>query len=318
MQAEWEDRLTAEALSSLQGTSHAPAVSASPAELELAFSVCRRITFEHSRTFFFASALLPAQKRRAVRALYAFCRSTDDIVDEKGVDAAERMRSWRDAVAAPVPPPDHPVLLAWSHVRTQYRIPDTLPAKLIESVSRDLHQTRYSSFDDLVDYCYGVASTVGLMSMKIIGFSGEEAAPYALKLGIAMQLTNILRDVAQDYGMGRIYLPQDELNAYGIDETHLAQGVVNENWRRFMRFQIDRARRLYSEARPGIPMLSADGQFAIAAASELYAGILGQIERQGYDVFSRRAQVPQLAKACRLPGIYLRLLSARRSTRHQA
>ncbi|MBP8953020.1 MAG: squalene/phytoene synthase family protein, partial [Armatimonadetes bacterium] len=193
MQAEWEERLTAEALSALQGTPGAPAVSASPGELEMAFSACRRITFAHSRTFFFASALLPAQKRRAVRALYAFCRSTDDIVDARGADAAERMRRWRAAAASPVPPPDQPVLLAWAHVRTQHGIPDSLPAKLIESVSRDLHQTRYSAFDDLVDYCYGVASTVGLMSMKIIGFRGEEAVPYALKLGIAMQLTNILR-----------------------------------------------------------------------------------------------------------------------------
>jgi len=313
MQTEWEDRLTAEAMSALRGPTQPPAMSAAADDLASAFSACRRITIEHSRTFFLASALLPEPKRRAVRVLYAFCRCTDDIVDAQRDDPVEMMRRWTAAATSPEPPADQPVLVAWAHVRAQYGIPDALAMTVIESVSRDLHQTRYSGFDDLVDYCYGVASAVGLMSMRIIGFQTDTAVPYAIRLGIAMQMTNILRDVAEDYALGRIYLPQDELARHGIDETHIAQGIVNDDWRRFMRFQIERTRDLYADAWPGIPMLSPDGQFAIAAASELYAGILGEIERLDYDVFSRRAHVSRLTKLSRLPGIYLRLLRARSS-----
>lgn len=312
MQAEWETRLVAEAHLALRGGAVPASVAATPEKLAAAFSVCRRITLAHSRTFYLSSALLPRLKRRAVRALYAFCRCTDDIVDSQRGDAVGEMHRWRAAASCAEPPADEPVLVAWAHVRSEYGIPDELPARLIESVSRDLHQTRYGAFDDLVDYCYGVASTVGLMSMKIIGFRSEAAIPYAIRLGIAMQMTNILRDVGEDYGRGRIYLPQDELSGHGIDEGQIAQGFVDDGWRRFMQFQIDRARSLYASAWPGIVLLSPDGQFAIAAASELYSGILGQIERQDYDVFSRRARVSVTGKLSLLPGIYLRLLRARR------
>lgn len=311
MCAEWEERLAEEALAAMRGEPQRSGMSGRPEDLSSAYSACRRVTLEHSRTFFSASALLPGPKRRAVRALYAFCRCTDDIVDAPRDDAATEMRRWRAAATCPEPPADQPVLRAWAHVRAEFGIPDALPERLIASVSRDLHQARYDTFDDLVDYCYGVASVVGLMSMKIIGFQSERAVPYAIRLGIAMQMTNILRDVAEDHARGRIYLPQDELARYGIAETQIAQGVVDVSWRRFMQFQIARARDLYADAWPGIPMLSPDGQFSIAAASELYAGILGQIERQDYDVFSRRAYVSRLARLSRLPGIYLRLLRAR-------
>jgi phytoene synthase len=142
------------------------------------------------------------------------------------------------------------------------------------------------------------------MAMHIIGFSSEAAIPYAVKLGVALQLTNILRDIAEDWRAGRVYLPQDELAAYGLTEDAIATGYVDSRWSEFMRFQIDRNRRLYSESLPGIAMLNADGRFAIAAAAELYQAILTDIEAHNCDVFSRRSYVSLPGKLGLLPRIW--------------
>jgi phytoene synthase len=144
------------------------------------------------------------------------------------------------------------------------------------------------------------------MSMHIIGFSGPQAVPYAIKLGVALQMTNILRDVAEDFANGRVYLPQDELAGFGLTEGDLRRGVVTDKWRAFMQFQIERTRNLYDEAWPGIGMLNASGRMAIAAAAELYRSILSDIEKHDYDVFSRRAHVSTAAKLSKLPGIWWR------------
>ena len=167
-------------------------------------------------------------------------------------------------------------------------------------MARDLEQPRYATFDDLTTYAYGVASTVGLMSMRIIGYRSAAAIPYAIKLGVALQLTNILRDVGEDYRSGRVYLPQDELAVFGITEDQIAAGRVDERWREFMRFQIARNRLLYKEAWPGIATLNRDGRFAIAAAATLYRGILDDLEANDYDNFKRRSHVNQRGKVARL------------------
>jgi 15-cis-phytoene synthase len=143
-----------------------------------------------------------------------------------------------------------------------------------------------------------------LMSMHIIGFSGPEAIPYAIKLGVALQVTNILRDVAEDWRAGRVYLPQEELATFHLTEADLATGQVNERWRAFMRFQIARNRRLYQEAWPGIARLQPEGRLAIAAAARFYEGILENIERRDYDVFGGRAQVGAWGKLRKLPGLW--------------
>jgi phytoene synthase len=140
--------------------------------------------------------------------------------------------------------------------------------------------------------------------MHITGFAGQAAIPYAIKLGLALQLTNILRDVAEDWERGRLYLPGDELSAFGLDESDLAAGVVTDKWRAFMRFQISRNRQLYAEAWPGIQMLHQDGRFAIAAAADFYRAILNDIEAHDYDVFNRRAYVGTWGKLRRLPGLW--------------
>lgn len=274
--------------------------------LKKAYTHCEGITAVHSRSFHLASALMPASKRLAVRALYAFCRTTDDIVDYPNGDVQAKLVRWHQHAFSHQPPEDDLVAVAWANARTQYHVPLRYAEQLMEGVQRDLHQMRYQTFDELATYCYGVASTVGLMSMHIIGFQDPDAIPYAIKLGLALQLTNILRDVGEDWRRGRLYLPQDELVAFGLTEADVAAGQVDERWRAFMKFQIARNRQLYAEAWPGVGMLNKDGRFAIAAAAGLYAAILQDIEKHDYDVFNYRAHVGTWGKLRRLPGLWWR------------
>lgn len=272
--------------------------------LDQAYAHCRALTSQHSRSFYLASSLLPADKQQAVRALYAFCRISDDIVDVSNGATKANLREWRKRILAAQPASDDLVAAAWADARLRYQIPLLYAEQLIDGVERDLYQTRYATFSDLTTYAYGVASTVGLMSMHIIGFTGPEAIPYAIKLGVALQITNILRDIAEDWRAGRVYLPQEELAAFGLSEADLAHGQVDDRWRAFMRFQIQRNRQLYAEAWPGVGMLDSDGRFAIAAAAQLYQAILDDIEAHDYDVFSRRAYVSGWGKLRMLPGIW--------------
>lgn len=241
-----------------------------------------------------------------MRALYAFCRISDDIVDCGGEDAGVLLARWRRKALASIPAPTDLVSVAWADTCSRYGIPRRYAEQLIDGVERDLWQHRYRAFEEVARYAYGVASTVGLMSMHIIGFAGEQAIPYAVRLGIALQVTNILRDVAEDRRAGRVYLPEDELAAFGLAETDLDREEVDERWRDFMRFQIERNRRLYREAAPGIVLLNTDGRFAVAAASEFYRAILDDIEAHDYDVFHRRAHVSARKKLGQLPGIWWR------------
>ncbi|MEM8861839.1 MAG: squalene/phytoene synthase family protein, partial [Chloroflexota bacterium] len=188
----------------------------------------------------------------------------------------------------------------------RFNIPLRFAEQLIDGVLQDMNINRYYSFDELASYSYGVASTVGLMSMHITGFSGQEAIPYAIRLGVALQLTNILRDVGEDWRNGRIYLPIEELEAFGLNEQDIAAGKVSDRWRRFMKFQIFRNRQLYRDAAPGIKMLDKDGRFAIAASAGLYEAILQDIEKHDYDVFSRRSYVSTFGKLSRLPKIWMK------------
>ncbi len=272
--------------------------------LDRAYAHCDEVTAAHSRSFYVATGLLPSEKRRAVRALYAFCRVSDNIVDcsEDGIE--EALVAWRQRAMSLEPPHDDLAAVAWADTRLRYRIPHRYAEQLIAGVARDLCQTRYDTFEELAAYAYGVASTVGLMSMHIIGFASAEAISYAIKLGVALQITNILRDVGEDWRAGRVYLPQEELVAYDLTEGELAAGRVDDRWRAFMRFQIARNRRLYAEAQPGVALLSRDGRFAVAAASDLYRAILNDIEAHDYDVFTRRAHVSALGKLSRLPRVW--------------
>lgn len=313
LQHTWEYRLMAWAEEALQNALPMPYIHADNSILDIAYQHCSDVTKHHSRTFYIASGLLPREKRRAVRALYAFCRVTDDIID-KNTDANRRetdLEAWRERVNLANPPHDDLVALAWADARARFNVPHGYATQLIDGVKQDLTKTRYATFDELAEYSYGVASTVGLMAMHIIGFTSEEAIPYAIKLGVALQMTNILRDVGEDWRGGRLYLPQDELSAFGLDESRFDTHIIDDKWRDFMRFQIDRNRKLYHDSWHGITMLNRDGRLAIGAAAELYQAILSDIEANDYQVFTRRAHISTIGKITRIPRIWWRIRNTR-------
>ncbi len=315
---EWERPLLALAYEAWQADTSPPQVQVENKDvLAQAYDYCESITAIHSHSFHMASRFLPRAKRRAVRALYAFCRKTDDIVDKppagkEGPDAAQAaLESWRARSLTPIADASAPIVLAWTDARCHFRIPQRYAEQLIDGVAQDIACPRYETFAALTTYCYGVAATVGLMSMRIIGFSSAEAIPYALKLSVALQLTNILRDVGEDWRAGRLYLPLEELRLFGLGEGDVEAAIVDDRWRKFMRFQIERNRQLYEEALPGIALLHADGRLSIAVAAEMYRAILADIEAHDYDVFSRRAYVSAWKKLKRLPAIWRRSKTVR-------
>lgn len=309
VQANWENQLLALA-GNIPHPHKRPFFSywAGDAALHAAYRHAERVTADHSKSFHFASGLLPEEKRSAVRALYAFCRTVDDIVDESTDDEREsKLDYWRGMIEHGSFLDDDLVAAAWADTLTRYHIPRHYALQLIDGVNRDLTQSRYQTFDELATYCYGVASTVGLMSMYIVGFKSADAVPYAIKLGVALQMTNILRDIGEDFRNGRLYLPREELVFYGIREQDIAEGRITDNWRQFMKFQIERTRQIYAESWAGVKMLEREGQLAIGAASVFYQGILDDIEKHDYDVFTRRANLSALGKVSRIPALWVKI-----------
>jgi phytoene synthase len=275
-------------------------------DVQSCYEYATRITAYHSKSFYLASSLLPKEKRNSVRALYAFCRTTDDIVDMSSGKEDWHLGKWRSDIQADLIRFNDPVAIAWADTQLKFNIPSAYAHQLIDGVEMDLNNSRYANFQQLSRYCYGVASTVGLMSMHIIGFKSPKAIPYAIKLGVALQLTNILRDIEEDWERNRIYLPQDEMDAFGIDESYLTNKTNNGRWKQFMKFQIERTRNLYEEAWPGIKMLNKEGQFAIAAAATFYKKILTKIEANNYDVFSHRASLSKWEKLRQIPDLMMK------------
>lgn len=305
----WEYQLLSWAEEALRTSTLQTYFSTDKSTLEDAYRHCDAITRHYSRTFSTASGLLPVEKRRAVRALYAFCRITDNIVDNSQPEAQRlsKLEEWRKTVSDPYAAEGDPVALAWIDTQRRFKIPSGYAEQLIDGVARDLIQKRYATFGDLAGYAYGVASTVGLMAMHIIGFKNEAALPYAVKLGVALQMTNILRDIGEDWQHDRLYLPQDELDRFGVSENDLNVRGITPQWRHLMQFQIERNRRLYQESWEGIRLLDQDGRLAIGAAADLYRAILKDIEANDYDVFTRRARISSFGKLARLPIIWWRL-----------
>ena len=279
---------------------------------------CERITRLHARTFTLASRFLPAEKRRAAFAVYAFCRIADDIVDQavpgdRSPDAAiARLRqSLDDALAGA---PDGAVLRELVLAVSSFGLPATVLHALIDGVARDLDGgARPATWVELAGYCEGVASTVGELCACIFGVPGGPAAAararrYARTLGIAMQLTNILRDVGEDARRGRCYLPADELAAFGLERADVLSGGAalarDERWRPLMAFQVGRARSLYEAAAPGLSLLAADARRCAAACATGYAAILDAIEAAGYDTLTRRVEVPLRRRAALLVRVW--------------
>jgi phytoene synthase len=270
---------------------------------------CERIVRSHARTFALASYFLPAQKRRAAFALYAFCRVADDIVDDADgpvdTSAARQLAAFaRDLRAATAGRPSGPVFRELAWVLDEYGVPVRVLEELLDGVARDLRPVNYATWADLGVYCEGVASTVGEMCTYVFGVTGgpearDCALRYARTLGVAMQLTNILRDVGEDATRGRCYLPHEDLERFGISAAEVLNDPTlprDPRWRPLMQFQVARARALYEAAAPGIALLSPDAQRCATACARGYAGILGAIEANGYDTVSARARLGHWAR----------------------
>jgi phytoene synthase len=300
--------------------------NASAGIIARAYEHCRRITRKHAKTFYFASLFLPPHKRRACYTVYAFCRYMDDLIDERmsrtpgEVDEREvidhTITRWQqqldrvyqgEYVRTAANSDDALVMIAWADTLERYHIDRHLPDVLIEGVMMDLRSSvRFDTFEQLHAYCYKVASVVGLMTSEIFGYDHPDALEQAVDLGVAMQLTNILRDVGEDYSNNRIYLPREEMEMFGVDEAMIARGEVCEEWRRLMRFQIDRAHGYYLRANRGILRLEPDSQLTVQLMSHNYRRILDAIERNDYDVFTRRASTSLMSKVLSIPKLAMR------------
>jgi phytoene synthase len=284
--------------------------------LAASYEYCRALHRRHGRTFYLATRLLPTWKRRHVHALYGFTRYTDEIVDaqngESAAGRAEHLRAWADRFAAALDgaPTTDPVLPAVAHTITLFDLDRSDFTDFLRSMAMDLTVTTYDTYDDLLVYMEGSAAAIGSMMLPILGARDRAAARGpARELGRAFQLTNFIRDVAEDLGRGRIYLPLKDLAEFGLTPDDLYEGVVTRELRELVAFEVRRARRHYRRAAEGIPMLTPRSQACIRAAYRLYGGILDEVERAGHDVFARRATVPRwrrlagaAACVCTLPG----------------
>lgn len=282
---------------------------------------CREVTRAHGRTFYFACQLLPPAERRCIHAIYAWCRHADDIVDTAGPSDAARAHDELDRWLTTIDTPVDSISRAFTWVVHEYAISTEPAVDLIAGVRMDLDRTRFRTWESLRRYSYCVAGTVGLMTAPILGCSDRNALPLAVDLGIAMQITNILRDVAEDAEMGRVYLPDEDLERFGVTRESLLRMQPDGDFRGLMRFEIERARGLYHHAHAGIPTLSRAGQITALAGSHLYREILRRIEAQDYDVFAGRATVSTQQKMRRMPfvfGTFLRMQLATISTRPRA
>jgi 15-cis-phytoene synthase len=292
------------------------------ASVDESYELCRQVTASYAKNFYLGTQLMPETKRRAIWAIYVWCRRTDELVDGPGSDATtpETLDLWEkrlESVFAGHPHDDYDVAL----VDTLARFPiDIQPFReMIAGQQMDLYRSRYETFEELNLYCYRVAGTVGLMSMSVMGVDEANSAANwnwhwgnkipkeeAISLGIAKQLTNILRDVGEDARRGRIYIPLEDLALFNYTEADLFNGVIDNRWRELMRFQIQRARKLYASAEPGIKVLSPDIRWTVWAATMLYSRILNAIERNQYDVFQKRAYVTNFQKLQCLPAAWLK------------
>ena len=294
------------------------------------FDECRDYTRNFAKSFYFSSFLLPKEKRAAAYAVYTFCRYADNIVDGSVMTSAENIRekfnelnSFLDEVYYTMEGninsldikqviPTHINRSAFAQTVIKYKIPRKYFHDLIEGVCMDTEHKRYNTFAELENYCYKVASVVGLIMTEIFGYTHKAALPYAVYLGKAMQLTNILRDIKEDYQMGRIYLPAEELKWFEYTEGDIAGLNMNENFAMMMRFNIDRARAYYELSTHGFPYLTNDGsRTTVVLMYKIYSRILNEIEAYGYDVYSDRRFV-STAEKLKLTGLYLINRSERR------
>ena len=287
-------------------------------ENRAAFAYARKITAHYSKSFYFSAQMLPSEQRWATFALYGFCRHCDNLIDTpRQRTETEILREIQHLteelqIAYNTGESQDPIIRAFILVAKAYGIPIAYPLDLLNGVAMDVQQARYETFDELSLFCYRVAAVVGLMMTSVLGYKDERAFGYAKQLGIAMQLTNILRDVKEDKEMGRIYIPQTELAQFGVTAQDILNEKMTPELRALMKFQVERADQYYTEAIPGIPLLKTESQYAIYSAARIYRGILRKIEECDYNPFLSRVFVPSTQKIKILlhEGLRTKILSA--------
>lgn len=273
-------------------------------DLTAAYARCQELHRRHGRTYYLATRLLPAWKRRHVHALYGFTRYADEIVDRTEelppAERAARLDDWSTRFLAGLhgAPIDDPLLPAVLHTIAIFDLDRTDFASFLRSMAMDLTVMSYRTYDDLLDYMEGSAAVIGTMMLPILGSSDPAAAREpARQLGFAFQLTNFIRDVAEDLDRGRTYLPDEDLAKFDVTRADLlaakANGRATPRIRELIEYEVTRAQAHYAAAAPGIPLLAAASQACMRTAYALYGGILDEVAAQGYDVFARRAVVPQ-------------------------
>lgn len=282
-------------------------------QVQEAYNYCRQVAQRSSKTFYWGSIFLPPLKRYAIWAIYALCRVVDDIVDEavtpdgprighlSGVENPQQeLNNWRNALIKLYESGEcdenNLVLVAWRDMIAHYAVPLKPALELLDGVEMDLKLNRYQCFDELYLYCYRVAGTVGLLTSPVFGYQDNSALQYAVDLGVALQLTNILRDIGEDAKRDRIYLPLDEMKRFGYSEGELMNGIINDAFCELVRFQMSRADVYYQRSQYGISLLSSDSRLAVNLSGTLYRRILDRIRLNNYNVFTKRASVPLKTK----------------------
>jgi 15-cis-phytoene synthase len=265
--------------------------------LRAAFEECRKLHAAHGKTYYLATLLLPPAKRPYVWALYGFARYADEFVDSLESPDPQSLLDWGSAfldglAAEPASRVRHPVSLAMTHTMRRWHIPRAHVEAFLDSMRMDITVTGYATYADLEKYMYGSASVIGLQMLPILEPVAPEAAPRARALGEAFQMSNFIRDVGEDLGRGRVYLPQEDLDLFGVTREILTRGVVTPSVRELLRFEIERTRNLYTFAEPGIDMLHPTSRDCVRTAFTLYRGILDAVEAAHYEVLTQRISVP--------------------------
>ncbi|MDD5291826.1 MAG: phytoene/squalene synthase family protein [Candidatus Omnitrophica bacterium] len=269
-------------------------------DIRYGFIAAENITRKYSKTFYFTSKFLPRDKRYALYAIYAICRISDDAVDmntdNHRINALKKIRddinlAYTDSKV------NQKLISAFRETVQTYDIPKNYFDTLIEGMYMDIHKNRYENFNELYVYCYKAGGIVGLMAIKVFGYKNKEAEGYAVDLGIAIQLTNMIRDIKEDFIRNRIYLPQDAMNKFNVSQEHIAQGTMDDNFIGLIKSQINQARQYYDNSAKGISTISNRvSRLAICLIKEMYSAILGSVEKNKYDIFSKRAYVPMYKK----------------------
>ena len=293
-------------------------MSDSPLQLRAAYSVCRHIARSAAKNFYYGFLVLPSYKRDAICAVYAFMRRADDISDDPAIPVEQR-RQKLDALlcafrhVAEGEKTDDPVLMALADSQKRFHIPLSLLEKLVHGTLMDVEQgqapLQYETFDQLYDYCYHVASVVGLICIRIFGYRDAAAEKLAERTGVAFQLTNIIRDVKEDSQLGRVYLPREDLSRFGVDARALTNGSAAAALRPVLEHEANRAREYYRAADDLLPLIDDDSQPALWTLVEIYRRLLERIAQSNYDVFSQRVQLSTAEKVGVLARGWLRRLT---------